>query len=157
MRPHQAFAQTRINPIQLCRAVRSTRRVKKNHGQVPRRQGVTDYATVAMEQVELYSLQHPGSPSAVGRPRLFIRGELWIALLGPSVEEGIVGIGQTVAAALRAFDAQYLAALRPAVAPAPTVGALSRPTRAVAAALSFRNPKVAPKSGPNVSDFGWPL
>jgi hypothetical protein len=29
------------------------------------------------------------------------------------VEEGIVGIGPTVEAALRAFDAQYLAGLRP--------------------------------------------
>jgi hypothetical protein len=66
-----------------------------------------------MEQIELYCAAHPGSPSAVRRPRLFVRGELWVALLGPSVEEGIVGIGPTVAAALRAFDAQYLAGLRP--------------------------------------------
>jgi hypothetical protein len=51
-----------------------------------------------------YCVAHPGSPSAVRRPRLFFRSELWIALLGPSVEEGIVGIGSTVAAALRAFD-----------------------------------------------------
>ena len=56
----------------------------------------------------------PRSPSAVRRPGLFVRGELWIALLGPSVEEGIVGIGSTVTAALRAFDAQYLAGLRTA-------------------------------------------
>jgi hypothetical protein len=74
---------------------------------------VPDYALAAMEQMELYCQAHPGSPSAVRRPKLFIRGELWIALLGPSVEEGIVGIGSTVTAALRAFDAQYLAGLRP--------------------------------------------
>jgi hypothetical protein len=48
----------------------------------------------------------------VRRPRLFVRGDLWVALLGPSVEEGIVGIGPTVTAALRAFDAQYLTGLR---------------------------------------------
>jgi len=72
-----------------------------------------DFAFAAMEQMELYCEAHPGSPSAVRRPRLFIRGELWIALLGPSVEEGIVGIGATVTAALRAFDAQYLQGLRP--------------------------------------------
>jgi hypothetical protein len=72
-----------------------------------------DFAFAAMEQMELYCEAHPGSPSAVRRPRLFVRGELWIALLGPSVEEGIVGIGPTVTAALRAFDAQYLAGLRP--------------------------------------------
>jgi hypothetical protein len=72
-----------------------------------------DYALPAMEQMELYCEAHPGSPAAVRCPRLFVRGELWIALLGPSVEEGIVGIGPTVTAALRAFDAQYLAGLRP--------------------------------------------
>ena len=72
-----------------------------------------DYAVAAMEQMELYCVAHPGSPSAVRRPRLFVRGDLWIALLGPSVEEGIVGIGPTVTAALRAFDVQYLAGLRP--------------------------------------------
>jgi hypothetical protein len=74
-----------------------------------------DYGVAAMEQMELYCAAHPGSPSAIRRPRLFTRGELWIALLGPSVEEGIVGIGPTVTAALRAFDTQYLAGLRPPV------------------------------------------
>ncbi len=78
-----------------------------------------DYALAAMEQMELYCEAHPGSPAAVRRPQLFIRGELWIALLGPSVEEGIVGIGPTVTEALRAFDAQYLAGLR---APAEMIG-----------------------------------
>jgi len=48
------------------------------------------------------------------RPQLSVRGGLWIALLGPSVEDGIVGIGPTVEAALQAFDTQYLAALNPA-------------------------------------------
>ena len=63
--------------------------------------------------MDLYCVAHPGSPSAGRRPQLLYRGQLWIALLGPSVEEGIVGIGPTVEAALRAFDAQYLAGLRP--------------------------------------------
>src|SRR5919198_4814439 len=86
--------------------------MKKNNGQASRGRHFTD-ALAAMEQMELYCEAHPGSPSAVRRPRLFVRGDLWIALLGPSVEEGIVGIGPTVTAALRAFDAQYLAGLRP--------------------------------------------
>src|SRR5690349_5576923 len=67
----------------------------------------------AIEQMKHYCAAHPGSPSAVRRPQFFFRGDLWIALLGPNVEEGIVGIGPYVAAALRAFDAQYLVALRP--------------------------------------------
>ena len=43
-----------------------------------------------------------------------MRGDLWVALLGPTVEKGIVGIGPSVQAALRAFDAQYFSLLRPA-------------------------------------------
>jgi hypothetical protein len=87
-------------------------RMKKN-GEFSHGRRVTNYAFAAMEQMELYCEAHPGSPSAVRRPRLFVRGDLWIALLGPNVEEGIVGIGPTVTAALRAFDSQYLAGLRP--------------------------------------------
>jgi hypothetical protein len=87
-------------------------RMKKN-GEFSHGRRVTNYALAAMEQMELYCEAHPGSPSAVRRPRLFVRGDLWIALLGPNVEEGIVGIGPTVTAALRAFDSQYLAGLRP--------------------------------------------
>jgi hypothetical protein len=88
--------------------------MKKNNGHLSRGRHVIDWAMAAMEQMELYCAAHPGSPSAVRRPRLLVRGDLWIALLGPNVEEGIVGIGPTVTAALRAFDAQYLAGLRPA-------------------------------------------
>jgi hypothetical protein len=85
----------------------------KKNGQNSHARHIMDYAMVAMEQMELYCEAHPRSPSAVRQPRLFVRGELWIALLGPTVEGGIVGIGSTVTAALRAFDAQYLAGLRP--------------------------------------------
>ena len=74
---------------------------------------ILDSTLAAMERMKRYCAAHPGSPSAAREPRLLYRGQLWIALLGPTVEEGIVGIGPTVEAALRAFDAQYLAGLRP--------------------------------------------
>src|SRR5215467_9589118 len=74
---------------------------------------IMDHSEAALEQMKLYCGANPASPSAVRRPQLFFRGDLWIALLGPSVEEGIVGIGPTVAAALRAFDVQYVAGLGP--------------------------------------------
>jgi hypothetical protein len=67
----------------------------------------------AQHRAELYYQTHPGSPSAVRMPRLFVRSGIWIALLGSSVREGIAGFGPTIEAALRAFDAQYLNALRP--------------------------------------------
>jgi len=98
--------------------------MKKNNSLVSPGGRVMDYASAATGKMELYRRAHPGSPSAVRPPRLFFRSELWIALLGPSIEEGIVGIGPTVEAALRAFDAQYLAGLRPPVKAIATVGAL---------------------------------
>jgi hypothetical protein len=76
--------------------------------------GRDDPTLVASEEMQSYCLAHPRSPSAVRRPRLSSRGDLWIALLGPSVEKGIVGIGPSVEAALRAFDTQYLNFLGPA-------------------------------------------
>jgi hypothetical protein len=87
--------------------------MKKHYGSGLNGANVLDSTRAAMERMELYCAAQPGSPSAARRPRLFLRSHLWIALMGPSVEEGIVGIGQTVEAALRAFDAQYLAGLRP--------------------------------------------
>jgi hypothetical protein len=69
--------------------------------------------TAVRERAELYYLAHPGSPSAVRRPRLIARSGIWVALLGPNVRNGIAGFGSTVEAALRAFDVQYLSALRP--------------------------------------------
>jgi len=72
-----------------------------------------DPTLAAMEEIQSYCLAHPGSPAAVRRPQLSIRGDLWIALLEPSVKKGIVGIGPSVEAALRAFDAQYLEFLGP--------------------------------------------
>jgi hypothetical protein len=104
--------------------------MKKNHAVASNNGGyVVNATTAAMERMELYCAAHPRGPSAVRRPQLLVRGELWIAFIGPNLEEGIVGIGPTVEAALRAFDSQYLAALRP---PAPPI----KNRRA------FRNPRL---------------
>jgi hypothetical protein len=67
----------------------------------------------AAQRANLYYESHPGSPSAIRSPKLFVRSGVWIALLGRSVREGIAGFGPTIEAALRAFDVQYLQALRP--------------------------------------------
>ena len=96
------------------------------NGHTARRRRAVDYAATAIEQMKRYCATHPGSPSAVRFPQLFFRGELWIAVLGPSVEEGIVGIGPTVAAALRAFDAQYLVRSHP---PNETISRSTKPGR----------------------------
>jgi hypothetical protein len=64
------------------------------------------------DTIELYFAAHPQSPSAVQRPRLFFQNNVWVALLGHSIEEGIAGFGSTAKAALAAFDAQYEGDLR---------------------------------------------
>ena len=74
--------------------------------------------------VQQYFADHPGSPSAVRRPKVFRQGETFIVLLGRDVQHGIVGLGNTVENALRAFDVQYLSALR-----TPTDGQVAGPTR----------------------------
>ena len=63
--------------------------------------------------VEQYFADHPGSPSAVRRPKVLRQRDMFIALLGPDVQHGIVGLGNTVENALRVFDLQYLSMLRP--------------------------------------------
>ena len=66
----------------------------------------------ARQRAEIYCKLHPRSPSAVRSPKLSVRSGVWIALLGKTVRDGIAGFGPTVEAALRAFDVQYLNALR---------------------------------------------
>jgi len=127
--------------------------MKKNNDQVPHGRDEVDYATAAIEQMELYCVAHPGTPSAMRRPRLFVRGELWIALLGPSVEEGIVGIGPTVAAALRAFDAQYLVGPRPSIDSFGNIALLRRPQPS---ARYQQGIKANSKSSAEGADFAWP-
>ncbi|PYL73767.1 MAG: hypothetical protein DMF26_13270 [Verrucomicrobia bacterium] len=123
------------------------------NGHTRRRRRVVDCAEAAIEQMKVYCASHPGSPSAVRRPQLFFRSELWIALLGPTIEEGIVGIGPTVSAALRAFDVQYLAGLRPPVETVGTVGALRRPyTTSPRSQIA----KSDSKSHAETSGFAWP-
>ena len=82
----------------------------------------------AIERAQVYFAAHPRSPSAVRRPKLSVRSGTWMAILGPNVEEGIVGIGTTVEEALHAFDTQYLAALRPPNEKYQPVGAASSNT-----------------------------
>ena len=67
----------------------------------------------AVVEFQEYCEEHPGSPAAIRRPTLTVRGPSYVALLGSSLETGIAGIGSTVRAALRASDAQYLNSLRP--------------------------------------------
>jgi hypothetical protein len=67
----------------------------------------------AMQEMERYCAAHPNSPVAIRHPRLSIRRRTFVALLGPAIEEGIAGFGDSVEAALCALDVQYSRSLRP--------------------------------------------
>ena len=72
-----------------------------------------DGANGAIEGMEQYFADHPRSPSAARRPKVSKEGDTFIVLLGRDMQHGIVGLGNTVENALRAFDSQYLSTLRP--------------------------------------------
>lgn len=69
-------------------------------------------ASEVIDGVAQYFASHPRSPSAV-RPKVFKQADTFIVLLGRDMQHGIVGLGNTVENALRAFDLQYLGTLRP--------------------------------------------
>lgn len=80
----------------------------------------------ALEKMQRYCDTHPATPSAALRPQLSVRSGVWMVLLGPNISQGIAGLGYSVEAALRAFDAQYqllsrsAATLTVATSPAPS-------------------------------------
>jgi hypothetical protein len=73
-------------------------------------------ATAAAKLMDRYCASHPSSPAAERRPSLSWRNNVWVALLGRSVQDGVVGFGLTIEAALRAFDVQYRHRLGPQTA-----------------------------------------
>ena len=77
-----------------------------------RKENDTERSQQAVAEMERYCADHPRSPSATRRPKIMIRGRNCVALLGSTLQDGIVGIGSTIEAALRAFDLQYLNSLK---------------------------------------------
>ena len=84
-----------------------------NGATIYNRRRIIDQTLMAMQEVERYCAAHPNSPVAIRHPRLSIRGRTFVALLGPAIEERIAGFGDSVEAALRAFDVQYSRSLTP--------------------------------------------
>ncbi len=57
-----------------------------------------EYAAAAWEQ---------SRPSVLYRPALSADGNMWCALLGDNLQEGVAGFGETPDAAMRAFDKAF--------------------------------------------------
>lgn len=86
--------------------------MKSEYVNTRRRSGMS-HVRKATREMEDYCMLHPRTPAAVRRPRISNRRGTWMALLGPSIDDGIAGFGPDISAALDAFDRNYLAALRP--------------------------------------------
>jgi hypothetical protein len=69
---------------------------------------LAEQEAAALAEMERYCAEHPESPAAVRRPRLFARGRSWVALHSKPLQNGVAAIGDSVRAALRAFDSEYL-------------------------------------------------
>ena len=61
----------------------------------------------AQAEMERYCAEHPHSAVAIRRPRLFARGRTWVALHSKPLQQGVGAVGDSVCAALRAFDSQF--------------------------------------------------
>lgn len=72
-----------------------------------------DGASEVRDRTARYFADHPRSPSPVRQPQVSQRDGTFIVLLGRNMKSGIVGLGNTVENALRAFDVQCLRTLRP--------------------------------------------
>lgn len=52
------------------------------------------------------------SPSAIYRPRIAIDGNMWCAVYGDNIQEGVAGFGESPALAMADFDKNWNAKLR---------------------------------------------
>jgi len=52
-----------------------------------------------------------GTPSAIYKPKLFVDGNQWCALLGDNLQSGVCGFGSTPYHAMAAFDRAWYAPL----------------------------------------------
>lgn len=53
-------------------------------------------------------------PSVVFKPALYPDGNMWCALFGDNLQEGVAGFGETPAKAMYAFDQAWMNELTPA-------------------------------------------
>jgi hypothetical protein len=75
--------------------------------------GVTSLAieelpSAIKEDVEEYLENHPRSPAARLRPKIGMAGDVWMAFIGPELQEGASGLGQTPRDALEDFNRHFM-------------------------------------------------
>jgi hypothetical protein len=60
------------------------------------------------EDVEEFLENHPGIPAARLRPLMGMVGDFWLAFVGPKMQRGATGLGQTPRDALKDFNRHFM-------------------------------------------------
>ena len=63
---------------------------------------------VIREDVEDFLEMHPWSPAAQLRPKLGVVGNAWLAYIGPKLQRGASGLGDTPRDALEDFNRRFM-------------------------------------------------
>jgi len=64
--------------------------------------------SIIREDVEDFLETHPRSPAAQLRPKLGVVGSVWLAYIGPKLQRGASGLGQTPRDALEDFNLRFM-------------------------------------------------
>jgi len=69
---------------------------------------IEELPAAVKEDVQEFLENHPGSPAARLRPRMGMVGDLWLAFVGPKMQRGATGLGQTPRDALKDFNGHFM-------------------------------------------------
>ncbi|HEP8326530.1 hypothetical protein ACP3VF_10335 [Pseudomonas paraeruginosa] len=74
--------------------------------QAIRTENLGHYFAMAMEEIKLAAVSQ-SEPSAIYRPKLSIDGNMWCALYGENLQDGVAGFGSSPAEAMDAFNRSW--------------------------------------------------
>ena len=69
---------------------------------------IEELPPVIRADVEDFLETHPRSPAAQLRPKLGVLGTVWLAYIGPKLQRGATGLGQTPRDALEDFNLRFI-------------------------------------------------
>jgi hypothetical protein len=69
---------------------------------------IEELPAIIREDVEDFLETHPRSPAAQLRPKFGVVGNVWLAYIGPKLQRGASGLGQTPRDALEDFNLRFM-------------------------------------------------
>ena len=69
---------------------------------------IEELSPIIREDVQDFLESHPRSPAAQLRPKLGVVSSVWLAYIGPKLQRGASGLGQTPRDALEDFNLRFM-------------------------------------------------